>query len=129
MTADWKTPGTVDVTDEEGVRLVCVRGNLHRDLQPAQRDPLEAKIREGGGAERLMIELRDLARLDSWGEELIEDVVELVLQKGGRVAVVVDQHRPHLFAGLMAELRKKGKSVRHGHEDAPARQWLREQAA
>lgn len=128
MSASWKTKGDVAVEDSGGVRAVSIRGNFHRDLDPADRDALADSLKGGGGAERLIVDLSDLVRIDSWGEEQVADVVEDVVRAGGRVAVVTDANRPYLLRSLLELLRENGDSVLFCHEVAMARAWVVEAA-
>ena len=128
MPSDWNAPGRMTIDGEGGVTTVRVSGNLHRDLAPTERDALEAQLRGAGDAHCLVVDLTDLARLDSWGEEVIAEVVDDVVAQRLRAAIVFDEVRPHHVRSLRVLLKQHGSAVRFGCDAAELRRWVTEAA-
>lgn len=124
MTADWLTPGEVAIETGAGVCTLRMQGRLHRDLNPTSRDKMAAEVRKVAGSTLLLVDLLNVVRLDSWGEEKIEDEIEAIVNSGGRVAIVIDQKRKYVVRGLLQLLGSLGAAVHIDGDEASARAWL-----
>lgn len=126
MNEVWNQPGRIDVTREQQILRLRIGGNFHRDLDPEPRDTLCRELEVGSDADRLLLDLRDLLRLDSWGEEQLADRIDDLVQRGGNAAILGDAARPHHLRSLQVLLRRHADRVRFGTDEAALRVWLGE---
>ena len=129
MTADWQKPGSVVVSQEADSCVVRVSGNLHRDIDAVGREVMARGIRELAGNVRLLLNLRDVVTIDSWGEGLLVDLIMDVVAASGRVAILEDPNRPYFLRGLFADLGDQGEAVLRCTDEAKAKTWLGEARA
>lgn len=123
--SDWRTPGEVTVEQDGGSITMRITGNFHRDLQARKRDELRDRIVAAGvDTTALLVDLRDLVRLDSWGEGAIAAAVDEVVLAGGIAAVLSDPSRPSHLRSLAILLERHGDRVRLDHDEPSLRTWL-----
>jgi anti-anti-sigma regulatory factor len=123
--SDWQAPGEVTVEQDASLVTVRITGNFHRDLPASKRDELRDRIVAAGvDAGALLVDLRDLVRLDSWGEGAIANAVDGAVLAGGIAAVLSDPSRPSHLRSLSVLLKRHGDRVRLDHDEPSLQAWL-----
>lgn len=102
-------PPNVDRRDDEGVAVWRLVGDWTRDLPVDVRHQATSALRDQ--VQRLVLDLRDLKFIDSWGEETVCDVLQRVGEEGGAVAWTRDAARPAEFAGVQRALERRQLAI------------------
>ena len=122
----WDLPGKVEIANRSKYTTVTVTGNVHSDLPSQDLARIREALRWDKVPDRLLLDLTDVHRIDSWAEDHIADLVGDVAADRGRIAVVSDPARPAQLIGLRVLLKEDEKEdrVRFLSDRSLAEAWL-----
>lgn len=100
----WQNEPKIDASTRDGIIVLRVEGDMIHDMPGEWRQAAIDGLDAHREREQVVVDLSLVNRLGSWGEKRIKSFASGVVGTGGSVAVVTDQHRNAMFAGLRVEL-------------------------
>jgi hypothetical protein len=104
---NWYSPPKVERQRHDGIAIWRLEGDWTRDLPLDVRRSAKDALSPDPIAPQIL-DLSDLAFLDSWGEETIGDVLLLVHETEGRTAWVFDNSRFASYEGIRRANQRRG---------------------
>ncbi len=114
----WYEQPAVARTDADGVAVWRLTGDWTRDLPLEVRRDATALLKDV--PRRLVLVLRDVKFIDSWGEETLCDAMQRILDDGGFVVWTFDAVRRAEFQGIVVALERRKVVVKALADDAAA---------
>lgn len=96
----WQSKPEIETRKQEGALVVRITGDLLLDMPSAWRQEVLDRLFALRNSERIVVDLRDIGRMSSWGEQRIKSLV----RTARKAAVAVDPDRRAMYAGLAVEL-------------------------
>ena len=93
---------TCSRTESEGAVVLKIEGTFNRRISESEFDEVAADLSPRSPPGQLVINISDIAALDSKGEGKIEDAMADTLANGGRAALIIDPGRRWLYVSLEA---------------------------
>ncbi len=94
-------PGVMAKTEvRDGVTIVTITGTFNRRVATADFDKVVAELRCESASKKLVIDLSNIAALDSTGEGEIEGTLADTIAVDGRACIVIDPDRRYLYVAL-----------------------------
>jgi hypothetical protein len=112
----FKEPG-VEVRQQGEIVVWRLRGDWTRDLPNDRRRAAIDLVKSS--PDQLVLDLSDVNFIDSWGEEAVCDVIQRVVEAGGRIVWVRDKTRRGEYDGVLRALQRRRLPV-SGHDDLEA---------
>ena len=106
----WYARPKVEHQEHDGVAVWRLVGDWTRDLPLDERRDARAALNSEPIAPTVL-DLSDLAFLDSWGEETIGDVLLHFHEQHGSAAWVFDTSRSAFYEGIRRALHRRGFSA------------------
>jgi len=106
------TSPTVEQKSDQGVAVWRLLGDWSRDLPLELRHGVVANLL-GEVQEALVLDLRDVRFIDSWGEEVLCDAIQRQTEEGKRVCWTLDATRTARFHGVIRALERRHVEALH----------------
>lgn len=108
---NWYSPPKVHPEKEDGIAICRLGGDWTRDLPLDVRHAATDSLRTAPSMPQI-VDLSDIAFLDSWGEETIVDILAQVRESRGQVAWIFDNSRSASYEGLRRALQRRHLEAR-----------------
>jgi len=96
----WRRMPGIKTHGKDGVLVVRITGDLLLDMPNAWRQEALDRLFALRHSEKIVVDLRDIGRVSSWGEQRIKSLV----RTAGQASVAADPARSAMYAGLSVEL-------------------------
>lgn len=97
---------------------VHIKNVFHSDISPKQRDVLKTLFKDVGDSKFLVLNISQLKIIDSWGMDIIINLVDDVIANNGYVHIIYGNYTSYL-SSLKRDLARHGMSVGFQEEFNP----------
>jgi len=102
---------TLEILEQDDLMVIAIVGTFNRRIAVSEFEDAVRELGRGAACKKLVVDLSDIAAMDSKGEGELENVLADVVSGGGRASIVLDSTRRYLYVGLEELVRALGNAA------------------